>query len=98
MVEKLSSARTMSEASLATSVPAMPMATPDVRQLQCGRVIHPIPRHGSDLRIHPKDQPCRDVLTGVKAGTACSERPSTIGDKRTALAKLSQKASGGGCY
>ena len=37
MVEKLSSARTMSEASLATSVPAMPMATPMSASFSAGR-------------------------------------------------------------
>ena len=43
MVEKLSSARTMSEASLATSVPAMPMATPMSASFSAGASFTPSP-------------------------------------------------------
>ena len=49
MVEKSSSVSTMSAASLATSVPPWPMATPMLALSQCGRVVDPVTGHGDDV-------------------------------------------------
>ena len=49
IVAKLSSARTMSAAWRATSVPSFPIATPMCASRRAGRVVHPVARHRHDV-------------------------------------------------
>ena len=51
MAAKLSSVTTMSEASLATSVPLRPMATPEVCGPQGRRIVDAVARDGHDLPV-----------------------------------------------
>ena len=63
-VAKLSSARTMSAASLATSVPTRPMAAPISALLQRRGVIDPVPRHGYDLSMGLPARTMRTLCSG----------------------------------
>src|SRR3989337_724640 len=71
MVAKLSSARTMSAASLLTSVPVMPMATPMSASLSAGASLTPSPGegHGAEL-LEPRAR----------------ERPAVVGEDPDASA------------
>ena len=51
IVAKLSSARIMSAASFATSVPVMPIATPMSAAFSAGRVVHAVAGHGDDVAV-----------------------------------------------
>ena len=68
MVAKLSSVSTMSAASLVTSVPVMPMATPMSAGAAPRRVVHAVAGHGHDVapRLERLDDP--DLVLGRHPG------------------------------
>ena len=68
MVEKSSSVRIITAASLETSVPVMPIATPMSARLSAGASLTPSPVMATDVALRLEDVHEADLVLGRDAG------------------------------